>query len=427
MVQTILNSRKSFLYFEGNPWVKKDTTEHFDVTEGSFDGAEVCEIVGLFLLKQLNELIANGSVGLYRDDGLAAVHGYSGPEMDRLRKQIIDLFKLHGFQITIDINLKCTDFLDLQLDLENNKYHPYKKPNDTPLYVNRGSNHPGNILKQLPKMTAQRLSSLSCNKEEFDKCSLEYQEVLKKSGFNEKLDYTPPVRRNRRQRRNIIWYNPPFDLQVKTNIGKTFLRIIDKHFPTHHRLHPIINRNNVKISYCCMPNMASHIKAHNRKVLQENNPPAEAPERTCNCRDADNCPLDGNCLQNAVVYQSDVTPDPGEPQYYVGVTEPMFKYRWNDHNSSFRNEQYKNKSKLSALVWKLKEEGKNYNLKWSILKKSSPYRAGSKRCNLCLWEKYFIINGDNKMINKKDELLGKCRHREKFLLKNYKNRNRGIS
>ena len=51
MIDTILNSRKSFLYFEGNPWMKKNAIEHFDVTEGSFDGAEVCEIVGLFLLK----------------------------------------------------------------------------------------------------------------------------------------------------------------------------------------------------------------------------------------------------------------------------------------------------------------------------------------------------------------------------------------
>ena len=82
MVTTIMNSRKAFLFFDGNPWVKKDVEEHFDVTEGSFDGAEVCELVGLFMLTQLNDLITNGSVGLYRDNGLAAVQRYSGPEMD---------------------------------------------------------------------------------------------------------------------------------------------------------------------------------------------------------------------------------------------------------------------------------------------------------------------------------------------------------
>ena len=428
MVKAITNSRKAFLYFEGNPWVKKDVEEHFDVTEGSFDGAEVCELVGLFMLTQLNELITDGSVGLYRDNGLAAVHRYSGPEMDRLRKRVIDLFRAHGFQITIDINLKTTDFLDVQLDLENDKYHPYKKPNDQPMYVHRDSNHPMCILKQLPKMTAQRLSDLSCNREEFDKSSNEYQEILKKSGFNTKLEYTPrPARRTRRRKTKVLWYNPPFDLQVKTNIGKTFLCLLDKHFPSHHRLHPIINRRCVKINYCCMPNIASHIKAHNRKILKEPTQ-IEPSEVTCNCQNADNCPLNGNCMQDAVVYKADVYPDVQAPEfeYYVGNTEPMFKGRWSDHNTSFRYERYRTKSKLSKHIWKLKGEGKDPHIKWSILRRCAPYRAGSKRCNLCLGEKYFIIKGDNKMINKKDELLGMCKHKDKFLLKNYKNRNRVV-
>ena len=425
MVKTIMNSRKAFLYFDGNPWVKKDVEEHFDVTEGSFDGAEVCELVGLFMLTQLNELITNGSVGLYRDDGLAAIHRYSGPEMDRLRKRVIDLFRFHGFQITIDINLKITDFLDVQLDLENDKYYPYKKPNDQPMYVHRDSNHPLIILKQLPKMTAQRLSDLSCNKEEFDRSSNEYQEILKKSGFNTKLDYTPrPTRRTRRRKREVIWYNPPFDLQVKTNIGRTFLRLIDKHFPPHHRLHTVINRSTVKINYCCMPNIASHIKAHNRKVLQEPTR-QEEPEVTCNCQNADNCPLNGNCLQDAVVYKADVFPEAQAPEseYYVGNTEPLFKGRWSDHNTSFRYERYRTKSKLSKHIWKLKEEGKTPHIKWSILRRWAPYRADVVTC---LGEKNFIIKGDNKMINKKDELLGMCKHKDKFLLKNYKNRNRVV-
>lgn len=51
----------------GNTWCKKRST--FDVTMGSFDGAETCELVGLYLLSQLQHL--NIDVGLYRDDGLA--------------------------------------------------------------------------------------------------------------------------------------------------------------------------------------------------------------------------------------------------------------------------------------------------------------------------------------------------------------------
>ena len=154
MINTIINSRKAFLFYDDDPWVKKDTWQHFDVTEGSFDGAEACELVGLFLLNQLEDIITNGSVGVYRDDGLAVVHKYYGPQMNRLRKNIINSFKQHGFQIRIEINLKATNFLDIYLGFENDKFYLYRKPNGTPLYVHRESNHPLNILKQLPKMTS---------------------------------------------------------------------------------------------------------------------------------------------------------------------------------------------------------------------------------------------------------------------------------
>ena len=77
--ETILNARKSFLFHKDEPWIKKNTNEHFDVTEGSYDGAEVCELVGLYLLHKLQRLFTNNSsVGLYRDDGLAVVNNLSG-------------------------------------------------------------------------------------------------------------------------------------------------------------------------------------------------------------------------------------------------------------------------------------------------------------------------------------------------------------
>ena len=100
-------------------------------------------------------------------------------------------------------------------------------------------------------MISERLSNLSCNEDEFIKTLDEYQNVLKNSGYKDKLFYTPCNQRNRRQRnRKIIWYNPPFDLQVKTNTGKNFFQLLHRNFPPHHRLHKIINRNTVKISYC---------------------------------------------------------------------------------------------------------------------------------------------------------------------------------
>ena len=67
--EIILSTKQSLLYKNNHPWVKKRENQ-CDVTIGSWDGAEVCELVGLYLLSQLKELNLNTSIGLYRDDGL---------------------------------------------------------------------------------------------------------------------------------------------------------------------------------------------------------------------------------------------------------------------------------------------------------------------------------------------------------------------
>ena len=307
--------------------------------------------------------------------------------------------------------------------MENDKYYPYKKPNDTPVYVHSGSNHPPAVLKQIPKMTSQRLSKLSCNEAEFKKSAAEYEEVLKKSGFKEKLVYVPEQGRNRRRtrKRNILWYNPPFDLQVKTNVAKTFLGLIDKHFPAHHRLHKILNRNTVKVSYSCMQNVASYISSHNKNILKQN----DAHPRLCNCNNRTLCPLDGKCLTPAVIYKGEIRTDDEDSYKYIGLTEPPCKGRFSDHNTSFNNRRYEFKTDLSKKVWELKDEGKVPHITWSIVRKSSPYEPGSDHCNLCLWEKFHIMK-EHGLINTRDELVSKCKHVNKFLLKNYKDRHRGM-
>ena len=55
---------------------------------GSYDGAEICELVGLYLLEKLSKRIGKERIGLYRDDGLAAIIDANGPKIDRLRKYI---------------------------------------------------------------------------------------------------------------------------------------------------------------------------------------------------------------------------------------------------------------------------------------------------------------------------------------------------
>ena len=96
---------------EACSWCKK--TSNFDVTMGSFDGAEICELVGLFLLSQLQYL--NINVGLYRDDGLA-VTNQTPRNADKIKKEICKIFKDNGLSIAADANKKVVDFLDVTLN-----------------------------------------------------------------------------------------------------------------------------------------------------------------------------------------------------------------------------------------------------------------------------------------------------------------------
>ena len=70
---------------------------------------------------------------------------------------------------------------------------------------------------------------------------------------------------------NIIWFNPPFSKNVSTNIGCTFLKLVDEHFSKKSTLNRIFNRNTLKVSYSCMPNVARFIKAHNKQTLEKDN------------------------------------------------------------------------------------------------------------------------------------------------------------
>ena len=149
---------------------------------GSFDGAEVCELAGLYLLNKIKPLLGSSNVSLYRDDGLAIVHKANGPKVDRLRKDKISLFKDEGLSITIDTNLIKTDFLDVFFNLNTGKYFPFKKSSNTILYIHSKSKHPPSIIKQLPSMTNKCISSLSVRKLSLTKLRLRTKRYLKTVG-----------------------------------------------------------------------------------------------------------------------------------------------------------------------------------------------------------------------------------------------------
>ena len=97
---------------------------------------------------------------------------------------------------------------------------------------------------------------------------------------------------------------PPYSKNVTSKVGKVFFSVIDKHFPPHHKLHKLFNRNNVKISYSCLPNIKSITKTHNRKILY---PSPNIGRRTCNCINIPQCPIQQKCLSNNILYQSKST------------------------------------------------------------------------------------------------------------------------
>ena len=72
-ISVIKQARKTFLFHKGEPWMKKGNVNGFDIGMGAFDGAECCDLVGLYLLNKItkSDIFSKENCGLYRDDGLA--------------------------------------------------------------------------------------------------------------------------------------------------------------------------------------------------------------------------------------------------------------------------------------------------------------------------------------------------------------------
>ena len=163
--------------------------------------------------------------------------------------------------------------------------------------------------------------------------------------------------------------------------------------------------------------MKNLIKQHNSRVLSE---PASHQEKSCNCRNKNSCPLDGNCQVKNNVYKATVRREENYCIYY-GTAEGEFKTRYNNHTNSFRHRKSINETELSKYIWQMNEKNIDFNLKWEIGAFTYLYKCGTRRCGLCLTEKLLIIRGDPLIsLNKRTELMSKCRHRNKFTLARFK-------
>ena len=269
-----MHSRKTLLFDKNEPWVKRGDSPMFDVAMGCYDGAEVCELVGMYILQKLISEFPEGDIGLYIDDGLACFKNMSARAGDKARKSFTKIIGDLGLKITVQSNLKVVDYLDVTLNLTTGRYYPFRKPDNDPLYINAKSNHPPSTIRQFPTSISTRISGLSYDQDGFDKSSQLYNSALKSSGYKENIHYVENQHQRKKSRnrsRNIIGFNPPYSQNVRTNIAKSFLGLVDKHFPKSHKHYKIFNRNNLKVSYSCKTNMANIIKSHNQKILNKNN------------------------------------------------------------------------------------------------------------------------------------------------------------
>ena len=92
---------------------------------GSHDGAEIFELVGLYLLSQMQDL--NINICLYRDDRLAITRP-TPREVEMTKKKLCKMFRDNKLRITEKVNNTVVDFLDITLNLRTGAYKPYNNP-----------------------------------------------------------------------------------------------------------------------------------------------------------------------------------------------------------------------------------------------------------------------------------------------------------
>lgn len=171
-----------------------------------------------------------------------------------------------------------------------------------------------------------------------------------------------------------------------------------------------------------MSNVKSIITKHNAHIARKNKAQDKGTVN-CSCSKNATCPLQKQCMTKDIVYKATVTTsNPNTIMNYIGMTSTTFKERLANHNYTFEHKEHSNKTELSKYIWTLKDNKKDFNINWQILKRAISYTGGSKRCNLCLEEKFCILKeNQNCLLNKRMEIISTCRHRKKFRVNNANN------
>ena len=185
--EVMFHAQTSLLSHSNQPWIKRDSdSETFDVTMGAYNGTEMFELVGVFMLSLLSKRFSSNNIVLYRDEGLSVFRNISGRQAEKHKKTIQNIFKDKGLQIIIKCNLKIVDYLDVTSNLNDGTHCPFHKPNEEATYIHVESDHPPQIIKKIPRSIEKRLSRLSSTKEIFENSKDYYEQHLRQCSYNEK-------------------------------------------------------------------------------------------------------------------------------------------------------------------------------------------------------------------------------------------------
>ena len=128
--------------------------------------------------------------------------------------------------------------------------------------------------------------------------------------------------------------------------------------------------------------------------------------------------MNGECLTKNVIYQATVESNKGN-ETYIGLTGDQFKTRFRNHTASFKDKNKRNATELSKYIWSLKDSKTEFTLSWKIMARANAYSNTTKKCSLCLTEKYFIIcKPGASTLNKRNELASACRHEKRYVIAN---------
>ena len=160
---------------------------------------------------------------------------WAGPNIEKNKKEVIKIFISFELSIAVTTNIISANLIQQQtlINLIENRMMNFFIPTKIPTTLTP------NTVRQIQLLVSSRVSSISSNQSIFNSSIRIHKEAPTKNGFNDDIIYTSEIEsinseRNKTRNIKIIWFNPLYSYNVETSIGKTFLKLVKKHFPRNY-------------------------------------------------------------------------------------------------------------------------------------------------------------------------------------------------